>query len=189
MNKNNLSDETRVLGQRAAKCVHVYNETQDWQEVLKTDSLMVYSTDFRKFVASKCGLKENGEPLPGATPEMAEADKAIEAEAEAEAGAEEVEPVDEEEEAEEADEADAEEEEETAEEEEPPEEEEEEEEEEEAAAYDLCHWCNAAPATVVLTLQVSDGDEPRVLRLDHLCPDCAAEYWNAVRATHKERME
>lgn len=168
MTPKNLTDETRALGQRAAKCVRVYNETHDWQEVLKADSLMVYSTDFRKFVAEKCGLKENGEPLSGVSDnereELAEADAAIEEE-----------------------EAEEEEEEEEAEEEEV--EEEVEEEEVPVASFDDCHWCGSAPATVCLSVlaQGSDG-ENRLVRLDHLCADCAAAYWTALHNVQKERM-
>ncbi len=172
MTPKNLTDETRVLGQRAAKCVRVYNETHDWQEVLKADSLMVYSTDFRKFVAEKCGLKEDGTPLSGVIGdderrELAEADAAIDEETE-EAPADDFETDGDEDDIEEtSDDV---------------------EEDDACSVFDLCHWCGEAPAAHVLTLQVSDGDEPRVLRLDHLCADCAAAYWEAVRAAHKKRM-
>ena len=169
MTSKNLSDETRVLGQRAVKCVRVYNETHDWQEVLKADSLMVYSTDFRKFVAEKCGLKENGEPMSGVSEkereELAEADAAIDEEEAEETPADEAEVEDGVEEAEE-----------------------EEAEEIPVASFDDCHWCGAAPATVCISVQVQGGDENRLVRLDHLCADCAAAYWTALHNAQKERM-
>ena len=52
-----------------------------------------------------------------------------------------------------------------------------------------CHWCGAVPATVCLSIQAQDADgESRLLRVDHLCEDCAVAYWTALHNAQKERM-
>lgn len=53
--------------------------------------------------------------------------------------------------------------------------------------FDNCHWCVAAPAAECMILQASEGDGPRVLRVDHLCSACASSYWDAIRRTAEKR--
>ena len=53
--------------------------------------------------------------------------------------------------------------------------------------FDSCHWCVAAPAAECMILQASEGDGPRVLRVDHLCSACASSYWDAIRRTAEKR--
>lgn len=60
-------------------------------------------------------------------------------------------------------------------------------EEVQTAPWNLCHWCQAAPATACLTVQVAgEGNELRLVRYDHLCLDCASRYWEALRTAQAE---
>ena len=36
-------------------------------------------------------------------------------------------------------------------------------------------------------LQASEGDAPRLLRVDHLCDACTSRYWDAIRQAAKRR--
>lgn len=54
-------------------------------------------------------------------------------------------------------------------------------------SIDRCHWCMAATATECLVLQASEGDAPRLLRVDHLCDTCTGYYWDAIRKAAKRR--
>lgn len=54
-------------------------------------------------------------------------------------------------------------------------------------AIDRCHWCAATTATECLVLQASEGAEPRLLRVDHLCDSCTGYYWDAIRKAAKRR--
>lgn len=209
MKKKSFDNPASVLGSRAAECVKRYKAGTSWDEIVASEALMLYSEEFRAFVASKCNVDPtSGKPLdlrlPPAsdikqrksafTSEELEELKKADAEIDAEEGAEEKdassEEETEEEEAEEeeeeeteaggpdADEADA-----------PGEDEEEEVNESVVASHNDCHWCGAASATVCLSVQAQDGEgENRLVRLDHLCENCAMAYWTAIHNAQKERM-
>ena len=55
---------------------------------------------------------------------------------------------------------------------------------------DKCHWCGVEPATRVLMVQeqTSEHSALRLLRVDHLCEDCATAYWSAIHNAQKELM-
>ena len=174
--KNSLDDKMTALGKRARDCYEKFVNGALWDEIVAAEPLMLYSKEFRDFVAGKCGVNpESGKPLEEPTDEELadEIDDAVDGgevdEANDEAEAEEAD----------ADEAEAIEE----------EEEEEEEEPAVAASHNDCHWCGAAPATICLSVQAQDGDGGnRLVRLDHLCDGCAAAYWTAIHNAQKERM-
>lgn len=147
-------------------------EGASWDELMKQDPLMMYSSEFMKCVADMCNVDpDTGEPSTNPTnpepkPEP-EPEHEQETDGEPEMEPEESEETEEDEEPEEVEEAD---EGEVCQDEPVP------------MSWDMCHWCQQEPAESVVFTQVqTDSEQQRLMRCDHLCRECANKYWDAVR--------
>lgn len=179
------------------------NEGMSWDDLMKQDPLMMYSKEFMNCVAELCGVDpDTGESIPGSIlkpkPESEE-EPEPESEPEPEETVSDIELDEAEEAANDAGVA----EDETEEEPEPEGESEAEPESEpecvdevvedngeepETLAWDMCAWCAQRPATVCIDVSISQGGDRRLMRVDHVCDECAGAYWSAIRDAQFSRM-
>ncbi len=162
-----LADPNTTIGATAHALVTRLVGGEDWEAVVTSAPQMMFSREFREFVAKQAGRDpDNGKPLaeqpqippaPEPAPEPEEPEPAPEPAApskedEAEAG----EP----------------EEQEVAEEAPPP-------------NRRICHWCGTNPISEKFSVYDADGE---LIRHDQLCDDCAAAYWAALHLVQRSRM-
>lgn len=177
-----------------------------WDDLMKQDPLMMYSKEFMNCVAGLCGVDPGtGKPIPGSAPKTEpKPEPGPEPKPEPESEPEETVSDIELDEAEEAandsndagiaeDETEEEPESETESEAEPEcgdgdEAVEDNGEEPDTLAWDMCAWCAQRPATVCIDVSISQGGDRRLMRVDHVCDECAGAYWAAIRDAQFSRM-
>lgn len=162
-----LSDPNTAVGANAHALVTRLVGGEDWEEVVSSAPLMMFSREFREFVAKQAGRDpESGKTLaeqPQIPPAPEPAPESVEPPPEPEDAAAD-EGVIEQETAEEAEEPveDA-----------PP------------PNRQTCHWCGVNPVSERFSIYDGNGD---LVRHDQLCDDCAAAYWAALHLVQRSRM-
>ncbi len=163
VNLEKLEDPNTALGANAHALVKRLLDGEEWDDVVASAPLMMFSRDFREFVARQAGRDPDSGKLLAEQPQIPPAP----------------EPAPEPEEPEPAapskdDEAEA-----------------EEPEEQEAVKEDTppnrqtCHWCGVNPVAEKFSIYDANGD---LVRHDQLCDDCAAAYWQALHLVQRSRM-
>ncbi len=172
VNLDKLEDPNTTLGAKAHALVKRLLDGEEWDDVVSSAPLMMFSRDFREFVARQAGRDpDSGKllaeqlqvpPAPEPAPESEEPES-VEPPPEPEDAAAD-EGVIEQEAAEEAEEPveDA-----------PP------------PNRQTCHWCGVNPVAEKFSIYDANGD---LVRHDQLCDDCAAAYWAALHLVQRSRM-
>ena len=162
-----LSDPTTTIGATAHALVTRLVGGEDWEDVVASAPLMMFSREFREFVAKQAGLDpDSGKPL-AEQPQIPPAPEPAPEPEEPEPAPEPAAPSNEDEaEAEEPEEREA------VEEDTPP-------------NRQTCHWCGVNPVAEKFSIYDANGD---IVRHDQLCDDCAAAYWAALHLVQRSRM-
>ncbi|MBO7690577.1 MAG: hypothetical protein J6T14_07105 [Clostridia bacterium] len=161
-----------------------------WDDLMKQDPLMMYSKEFMNCVAGLCGVDPGtGKPIPGSAPKTEpEPEPEPEHEPEPEETVSDIELDEAEETANDSNDASVAEDETEEEPESGDEAVEDNGEEPETPAWDMCAWCAQVPATVCIDVSISQGGDRRLMRVDHVCDECAGAYWEAIRNAQFSRM-